>query len=471
MTDKDKKIHINTISIILGTKCNLKCKHCAGGNPAPCVINENIIDSLFKNVKGISQIGFVGYEISLHKPQLKMIISKIIENGIDIQYVQFLTNAVKFDEELAHIFNDFRYNHTLFPNKATFQCSGDIFHFNSGFTPEILNENMKKYKSIIGDDCNFPEMNLSNGLTIIGNARNLTFEELDYVDEVELLPLNGYIFAKDYRIDCKGGAVCKGGKNINCIANFLTLTPNGYIFGSDLLALGAMADNNYSNALGNILNKPLLDIIENMPTKQEVIDNVKKDKNWNDYSKITYHHKSEIKWIILNNLYKYIKIRLNIIELIKQGKPSRFVINKIKEYETDIKFLVFDDIDKIKKNKIISSSKDLEDIEKEGAAFYDLRKYILKDFDNLKYLLNTMCIPGVLKKDNDKLRIFSYDSSKKIYNGKYIDIDFILDKSPFSNKNFKDVFNFEYDKFMAYWKSYYDRDFDIFTKLSKELFN
>lgn len=29
----DKKVHLNDLDIILGTKCNLNCKHCAGGQP------------------------------------------------------------------------------------------------------------------------------------------------------------------------------------------------------------------------------------------------------------------------------------------------------------------------------------------------------------------------------------------------------------------------------------------------------
>ena len=59
------KCHLNNLAIILGTKCNLKCKHCLGGNPKEkMVIQNKYIDDLIPNITGIDELSFIGYDLN-----------------------------------------------------------------------------------------------------------------------------------------------------------------------------------------------------------------------------------------------------------------------------------------------------------------------------------------------------------------------------------------------------------------------
>ena len=120
--EKNKKVFLNSLEIILGTRCNLKCSHCLGGDPKNMEIQPQHIDKIIDNITGIDKLSFIGYEISLYIDKIKMIFDKLIAANTKVNRIVFCTNAVVFSQELADLFNDFRHNHTTKCSAVLLNC-------------------------------------------------------------------------------------------------------------------------------------------------------------------------------------------------------------------------------------------------------------------------------------------------------------------------------------------------------------
>ena len=95
------KVHLNNLAVIVGTACNLKCKHCLGGNPNKhMVIQEKYINDLTPNITGIDELSFIGYEDTLYIEEMKMIFDKLLSAGIKINRFTAFTNAVDYSQDL-----------------------------------------------------------------------------------------------------------------------------------------------------------------------------------------------------------------------------------------------------------------------------------------------------------------------------------------------------------------------------------
>ena len=92
--DKSKKIHARDLGIEIGTKCNLKCKHCFLGDAPELTIKPEYIDAILENVYEIDDLWLSGGEITLYLDEVELILQKIIEAKIRVNYICFITNGV-----------------------------------------------------------------------------------------------------------------------------------------------------------------------------------------------------------------------------------------------------------------------------------------------------------------------------------------------------------------------------------------
>lgn len=421
--ETDKKVHLNSIDIILGTRCNLNCRHCAGGKPKNMTIQEKYIDDLLDNLTGICTLAFSGYEISFYKNEIKMIFDKIKSRNINVDTIRFFTNAVFVDEELAEIFNDFRYNYTTHPKCAEFRFSNDKFHFNNGFTKEKLEENIKRYKTLIGD-CLYYENNLDQGLSIRGNAKELKLDDIKDIDSV-MIPHNGGCNYCEFRTSCKGeGLICKGAKN--CIVNPITLSPDGYIYGQDIEAFASIAEDNHLLALGHISEQSLFDIETKL-----IEDNQKSCRKTSANFQGLYDSPWQTRYVF----YHYILVREKMLEACK-SRDSYIFADAVISYK-DLRRQIVNTIDKFK-----SKNLNTDDL-------YSCLSFIGEDYNEL----NEIC-SSAFRFSIYGSHIANIDKIERIYN-----------RSFFAPNNFI----FDYKKFKELWECYYNCDFNRFRELTNEL--
>lgn len=421
-----KKVHLNYLSIIVGTKCNLKCAHCLGGNPEAMTIKPEFVDAMLDNLTGINELQIIGYEPTLYIDSIKMIFSKIIERKMKVNYLTFYTNCAVFSKEFADIFNDFRLNHTTFPKEALFQTSVDKFHYNSGFTKEKFDENIKKYQNEI-KDCDFDFMDLNNGIILIGRAKNLTNTDLKEYDSVALQCHGKPEF--EFRHRCEGSQnTCNNGKCIcNCIVNNIYLLPNGYIYNSDVEAFYALSEKDYCYAIGYIEDGNLYDMVNNYQY-------VKYD------NRVPYQDYKSYFWNTRFLLNAYLEFREEaILSFQKQNCRLYSVANdrlvkKIRLTNERIRMATGDDIGK---------------------------RYFWNTFARIKSEL------AIFEKIRETY-FFSSTNTESAY--KEIEVQ-LIDNSRFAPHSLKANFGYDYDSFRDIWRYYDASDFDNYYKAVMKVLN
>ena len=428
--ENNKKVHLNRLSIIVGTKCNLNCKHCLGGDPNRSLkISSEIASDLIDNLSAINELTFAGYEISLNVDEVKMILDMLISRKIKVNYLTFITNCVSFNEELAHLFNDFRFNHTTFPDEALFQISFDEFHFNNGFNREKLQENFKLYSDIIGK-CDYAINDLSEGLFIEGRAKQLSPYELDKFPKI-FISLHKKNFL-EFRKRCEGDRnTCNNGNCVcNCVSNIVVITPNGDIFAEMGEAFDSLNNGNSKYAVGNIKQRSLYDMFHTAPddgTKSKV----GRDLIFRDYNSYS--------WNASYLLYKYLKHREYLLLALKYGNSKIWNANKK---------IILETIENV--NNRISAILDDDITEKQ--AYSSILNEVYEDYLKIKKL--------------KKYYITSDDKSAAL---SYIYAEF--EKFCFDEKNFKDYFGYEYKLFIKLWDSYERYDYETFRTIGAKIYN
>lgn len=416
-----EKVHINWLNIIIGTKCNLTCKHCIGGSPKrEEVLSIETVDKLIENITGIDTLFLLGYEVSLYCKKLREILDRFVTSSIKINKLSLVTNAAVYSKDLADIFNDFRYHHTAKPTEASWQFSPDKFHFNSGFTKEKYVDNKTKYKKVIGDDCHFIENDLIDGLVICGRAKSLESSDLEDVEKITIENTAQKFSSVGFREKCEGKQnTCNNGKCIcNCILSPITLVPQGYIIVGDLMPFYCMGTNDYKTALGNINKESLYDMIqrdrrENRPNKQNIV----------------FRDKNNAVWCVSYLIYRFIQIKREFRKILLNTKLDLAT----KQTAAIILLEGF--------KKIYSKM----DIESKAQNVEAHRKFIDNTTNAIKtefnYLYETIFYYWLIKNRLDE-----------------------LDKiSAFTQKGLK-LIGLDYDVFMRHWDAYEDCNFDIFKQ-------
>lgn len=260
--DKSKKIHARFLEIEVGTKCNLKCKHCYLGDAPELTIKPEYIDAILENVYEIDDLLLAGGEITLYLDEVELVLEKIIKAKIKINYICFVTNGVIKSKRLVKLFEQFR-QITTFPQKAGIRVSIDEFHLEqSGKTEKDMNDIIKWYQERVGG---IVEANrLENSYVLLeGRAK----ESFNYIVD------NYKNVAMYRRIKCIQNRVifnplCKGKENVcgygcvkNCFTSQLCLASDGYLY---VHHEGTYDLDDRSNAaLCHIMDKSIYDAVTN----------------------------------------------------------------------------------------------------------------------------------------------------------------------------------------------------------------
>lgn len=424
--EEKKKVHLNYLSIIVGTKCNLKCAHCLGGNPDAMTIQPEYIDAMLNNLTGINELQIIGYEPTLYIDTIKMIFEKIIARKLKVNYLTFYTNCAVFSKEYAEIFNDFRLNHTTFPKEALFQTSFDEFHYNNGFTKEKYEENLRKYKSEI-KDCDFISHDLSGGIIIVGRAKHLSNMELQEFDKVSVIEHGR--FPVEFRPECKGVEnTCNNGNCIcNCIVTPIVLLPNGYVYNWDAEAFYALAENDFSYATGHIESECLFEMI-------------KSHFNSNYNNIIVYQELDSYLWNGRFLLNRYLEFRESALNSFKE--------NSIKLYKAAEKMFIQNI--RLTNKRIQKANGTIDDIKYFWKIFAEI-KAELSQFEKMKniYFLSSIDKENMYKQIEKHLIKFS----------------------KFAPHNIKSNFGYDYQQFRDMWSYYDDANFDKYYDKIKQIIN
>lgn len=259
-----KKYHLNYLSITLGTKCNMNCPHCMGGNPKiDMVFNTKCLDNLCKDIYGIDELVFAAYEPSLYIDIAREIFDKIIKSQVRINRVTICTNARIYSQELTDFIIYVR-NYVKRPERTELNISLDRFHFYDKHIENDIKSNAEIYKKVLDNICTIKSQNLYGGLMMTGRAKNLTKSDCKDIDSI-ILPKENAKIKMTIKDVCaaKENTCCNGQCITNCIQSPLMVNPNGHIYLSDGQALSAIDNNDYSQSIGCLINQSFSAIIEN----------------------------------------------------------------------------------------------------------------------------------------------------------------------------------------------------------------
>lgn len=311
--ENEKRLSVRRIEINFGTRCNLKCRHCLMGNPEPMAIKPEYIDALIDNVRFIYKLILTGGEATCHISEIKMILEKIAESDVRVDHIGINSNCFEFSEELANILNDFNSNHTLTPKKSKFGYSTDKFHFEAGLTKERLEENLRKYKSIL-KDFEFVGNDLDGGISIIGRAKELKKQDIDFKKGIEI-PYNDGV----YKLKIEDGCIHEG---------MSVICPNGYVYSQETIANCGMANEDYRYSLGNILDAPLFDLINQYNEK---------NKDVREHTNMIFYDEYNPIWVSLSLLFMTICAKRDIMNAVENDDKEAvsYSLNKIYEYLED----------------------------------------------------------------------------------------------------------------------------------------
>ena len=426
--DENKKVHLNQLEIILGTNCNLRCKHCFGGNPNKMTLDLKYVDDVIDNITGIDELKFIGYEISLYIDLLKSVLDRFIERNVKINKLLFFTNAKVYRKELADTFNWFSQEHTTHPNKAHFQVSIDDFHFNNGFTREKLTENINKYKRTIKNVA-ISEWDLKNGLNIAGRAKRLKLEDIKFCEQVIIPAKHRKRNPFSFRPKCEGALnTCNNGKCVcNCILNPVVLLPNGYIYITEQGAFNALAEKNYGDAFGRIDEISLYEMVEHQ-REIEAKEPLLKEIVFQDLKSLWWRSQRDM-------VYPYMLYRNIMIRAIQ-----------IKDRRT------FDAYYDAARKLIGKANQELEKMngsELDIVFYKKTFEFINEDLEALQYIGDKSC------------RLFTPLES-------CFDIENKINKLPLGKENLFTTIGFNYDEYMDLWKAYFEANYDEYARITQQ---
>ena len=426
------KVHLNNLAIILGTACNLQCKHCLGGNPKKEIkIQERIIDDLIPNVSGIDELSFIGYEDTFYISEMKMIIDKLLVSEISINRFTIFTNSVEYNQELVDFYRHYK-EYVLRPDRIAIHFSNDTFHYNNGFNAKDCDTNIQRYINELNLN-NYQIQQFTNDianldistLMIQGRAKKLNYNDLSGISKIKIPIVTQTNFPVKFREKCEGmqNTCCNGKCILNCIVDEIVLTPNGFIFINDGMAFNAIDTDNYSQAIGHIGNTSLYDMVQRK--------NKEYDKTKNKTLSVRFRDETALDWCIQKLVYDYL-INVNLVfQYVSESNIEKYkkVITKIEKEIT------------IQKHK------------------FDLEEY-------------ANCIYGMLKLDFEALRDIADWCFMPIMKTLFLaQLDMYKKNSPFRRENFNRIVGIRYDNFIKLWDYYYKCDFEQYKRIALKIIN
>lgn len=422
------KIHLNNLGIILGTKCNLRCRHCMGCEPKEQItIQNNYIDDLIQNITGIDELTFAGYEPTLYIKEMRMVFDKLIQSGIKVNRFDVCTNGSIYSQELVDFVKNYQ-KYVTYPEKVQFHFSDDDFHFNNGFTHEIRTENINKYREAL-NNCRFVKKKInsddkSQNLLIQGRAVNLNKQDIDRIAKVDIPISDNTNLPVIFKNRCEGAEnTCNNGVCVhNCIVSPIVMTPNGFIFIDDAMAFNAISTGDYVQSIGNITEMQLYKMVQNQMDKF--------DENKEHIYYVNFKNEYNLIWQTRKVIFDYIVYVNRILDSLQQNDKSLYKTLRIN---------LNDELYKMS-DKLSVCNGNSQEIE----AANNICKYLKTDCQSLISVADSY---------------FSLSFMKSLF---AIQIEMYKQNSPFSRNNFYNLVGIDYDLFMDYWNFYYDCDFDNF---------
>lgn len=422
------KVHLNNLGIILGTKCNLRCRHCMGGDPKEQImIQDNYIDDLIQNITGIDELTFAGYEPTLYIKEMRMVFDKLIQSGIKVNRFDVCTNGSIYSQELVDFVKNYQ-KYVTYPEKVQFHFSDDDFHFNNGFTHETLSKNIDKYREGL-NNCRFVKKNInsndkSSELLIQGRAVNLNKQDLDRISKVDISITNNKNLPVIFKNRCEGAEnTCNNGVCVyNCIVSPLTMTPDGFIFIDDAMAYNAISTGDYVQSIGHISDVSLYEMVSNQMDKF--------DENKEHIYYITFKDEYNYIWQTRKIIYDYIVYVNRILDSLQQNDKSLYKTLRIN---------LNDELNKMSDKLSVCNGNSQEN----------------KVANKICEYLQTDCQALISVADG----YFTFQFMKFLFQ---MQIETYKKNRPFSRDNFYNLVGIDHDLFMDYWNFYYDCDFENF---------
>lgn len=263
---KTQTIDIENLVIELGRWCNADppCEFCLRGLPQRNKkISEEILDLFFSQVNCIGTLTIGGGESSCHLKEMRIMISSILKNNVEIQNFYIVTNGKVFRKELIDIC-DLLYNSICTDNEISGLCvSDDYFHkkmhkseqkffYNKmRYYFEIDEEEYADYKRPYArDDKELKDDIRRNSIINMGLAKknNLGGRDLTiYLPYKEMWKDNLRVLDSELYLTYDGRLVC------NCDLDYETIDSNKY-------------------TIGDIKNEKLEDILIKLPEEDDEHD-------------------------------------------------------------------------------------------------------------------------------------------------------------------------------------------------------
>lgn len=95
-----KKIYFRHIMVEITRRCQLKCEHCLRGDAQDLDISNDIIDAILEQTAGIGRLSFTGGEPTLAPDKMNYFVDRMIEKGIPLGGISYITNGVELSEEV-----------------------------------------------------------------------------------------------------------------------------------------------------------------------------------------------------------------------------------------------------------------------------------------------------------------------------------------------------------------------------------
>lgn len=317
--EENKKYYLDVLEIILGTRCNLKCRHCMGGSPPNhLTMKMSCIDNLTPDIYGINKLSFIGYETTLYIPLMQEIFDKLIKSNISINKITVCTNGKVYSQELVDFFK-YASTKTKYSVRNKLLISDDIFHLEQQNTDTFM-ANVEKYKVNLSPA--IVEINQLKDIILTGNANNLSRQDIRQAGIFDIGLLRSgkcekFVIVDEYKKMCDDN--CSDGNSYNnFVMSPIVISPNGFIYIYDVRAFKDLSEGSTSEGIADISKNRLSNIIE----LSEIIKNVTSC----DYDNLLNFQINDSKWKFDYGLFKIISVEEKYVEVFENRNDIGFKI-------------------------------------------------------------------------------------------------------------------------------------------------
>lgn len=419
--EENKKYYLDVLEIILGTRCNLKCRHCMGGSPPNhLTMKMSCIDNLIPDIYGINKLSFIGYETTLYIPLMQEIFDKLIKSNISINKITVCTNGKVYSQELVDFFK-YASTKTKYSGRNKLLISDDIFHLEQQNTDTFM-ANVEKYKVNLSPA--IVEINQLEDIILTGNANNLSRQDIRQAGIFDIGLLRSgkcekFVIVDEYKKMCDDN--CSDGNSYNnFVMSPIVISPNGFIYIYDVRAFKDLSEGSTSEGIADISKNRLSNIIE----LSDIIKNVTSC----DYDNLLNFQINDSKWKLDYGLFKIISVEEKYVEVF--------------ENRNDIGFKILDRI-AASKNWYLS----IENPDKLPNVSKILYSLYLNEIENIKSI---RIFFNYLKPSTQNMRFEDY--RKRIYNRHSATVSAITE-----------IWG-DYNVWRKKWQAYENWDIDEFVK-------